>query len=80
MSASRQQADILNSLLGNFPVCNKKFPVLMAGNSSKESLVFQWVCASGEGRFNANSLYFPADQGNSAAETRSLRPRSTATI
>jgi len=38
MSASRQQADILNSLLGTmlFPVFNKKFPVLIAGNSSKK--------------------------------------------
>jgi hypothetical protein len=37
MSASRQQADIFNSLLAlSFPVWNKKFPVLIAGNSSKE--------------------------------------------
>jgi hypothetical protein len=38
MSASRHQADFSNSLLGamRFPVCNKKFPVSIAGNFSKE--------------------------------------------
>ena len=65
MSASRRQTDILNSLLSAmlFPVCNKKFPVPIAGNSPKEVSVLQWICASGEGHFNGNSLYFPGYQG-----------------
>jgi hypothetical protein len=41
--------------------------------------VFQWLCAGGEVRFKGNTLYFPADQGISETETRSLRPPSTAT-
>jgi hypothetical protein len=45
-----------------------------------ESLVFQLVSAGGGGAFQANSLYFPADQGISETETRSLQPPSTATL
>ena len=72
----------LNSLLGAmcFPVCNEKFPVPIAGKFVPESLVFQLVSAGGEGRFKRNSLYFPADQGISETETRSLQPPSTATL
>jgi hypothetical protein len=46
-----QQADVLNSLLVamSFPVCNKKFPVPIAGNSSKEVSCFKGFVQAGRG-------------------------------
>ncbi len=61
MYASRQQTDILNSLLGamSFPVCNKKFPVLIAGNSTKEVSCFNGFWAGGEGLSKEIPCIFP---------------------
>jgi hypothetical protein len=60
------EEDILNSLLGAifFPVCNKKFPASIGREFVQSSLVFQWVCASGEGRFNGNFPVFSCGSGN----------------
>jgi hypothetical protein len=62
----------------SFTVYNKKFAVPITGNSSKEVGV-EWFLQAGRGRFNAISLYFPADQGIQLMDTRSLQLRSTAT-
>jgi len=60
------------------PACNKNFPVLIAGNSSKKSRDSGGSC-SGEERFAPNSPYLPGDQGIPPVETSSLQPPSTAT-
>ena len=72
----------LNSLLGAmfFPVCNEKFPVRIAGNSSRKSRVSIGLCRRG-GAFQGKFPVFSRRSGNfRRAETRSLRPPSTATL
>jgi hypothetical protein len=61
------------------PVPNKKIPCSERREFVQRSLVFQWACEGGEGRFIGNSLYFPVDQGIWPVETRSRQPLSTAT-
>ena len=60
------------------PVCNKKFPVPTAGNSSKKSCVSMGLCKRG-GAFQRKFPVFSRGSGNFIAETRSLQPPSTAT-
>jgi hypothetical protein len=65
-SALHQQADIPNSLLGAvpFPVCNKKIPVPIAGNSSKDVSCFNGLCKRG-GAFQLKFPVFSHGSGNS---------------
>ena len=76
-----QQADVLNSLLVamSFPVCNKKFPVPIAGNSSKKASCFKGLYKWG-GAFQLKFPVFSRGSGNLRIETGSLQPRSTATL
>lgn len=81
MSASRQQADILNSLLSAmlFPVCNRKFPVPIAGNSPKEVSCFNGFVQAGRGVSPKFPVFSPGIREFEKAEPRSPQPLSTAT-
>jgi hypothetical protein len=46
-----------------FPCLRSRIPCSDCREFARRSLVFQRVCRRGEGPFNGNSLYFPADQG-----------------
>ena len=61
MSASRHQADFPNSLLGAifFPVCGKKFPVSIAGNSSKEAPSLKGFAQAGRDVSRETPCIFP---------------------
>jgi hypothetical protein len=60
-SANGQQADILNSLLSAilFLVCDKEFPVLIAGKSSKEALCLNRFVQAGRGFSTIIPCIFP---------------------
>jgi hypothetical protein len=81
MSASRKQSDILNSLLGatRFPVSDKKFPVPIAGNPSKQLWCFNGFVQAGRGLSTKIPCIFADIREFQLAETRSLQPPSTAT-
>ena len=80
LSANRQTFS--NSLLGAtcLPVCNQKFPVPIAGNSSKEVSCFNGFVPAGRGPSTEIPCIFPPIREFQTAETRSLWPLSTATL
>ena len=63
-----------------FPCCEQKIPCSHSREFVHRRPAFLWVLAAGEGAFARVSLYLPDDQGISIVETRSLWPRSTATL
>ena len=82
LSANKQTFS--NSLLGAMflPVCNQKFPVPIAGNSSKEVSCFNGFVPKGEGRFQFEiPCIFPRirefhDSGDAFAVGLSAQPPS----
>ena len=75
VSASRHQADFPNSLFGSifFPVCGKKFPVSIAGNSSREAPFLKGFVQAGRDVSREIPCIFPRIR-EFGCRDRSLRP------
>ena len=73
MSVSRQQADVLNSLLGAmlFPVCNKNSLFQLQGIRPKQSRISVGF-GKRRGAFRSRFPLFPADQGISNGDAFAL--------
>jgi hypothetical protein len=80
VTSARANKQTISSLLGAilFPVSNKKFPVSIAGNSSKKVSCFSGFVQAGRGLSTEIPCIFPNIR-EFDTETRSLQPPSTAT-
>ena len=65
ISARANKQTFLNSLFGAmfFPVCDKKFPVSIAGNSFKEATFLKGFVQAGRDVSTEIPCIFPRDQG-----------------